>query len=75
MVGLLATTMFDDSNEANKKRKSGNGSKAAASNADANAVFLPAWFVPTEKDVICGWYVKMHVRFCLRLREGNDCDM
>jgi hypothetical protein len=50
--------MFDDSSET-KKRSSCSSSKTAASNADDNAVFLPAWFVPTEKDVICGWYVKM----------------
>jgi hypothetical protein len=59
MLALLSTTMFNDSSET-KKRPSSSSSKAAGSNADANAVFLPAWFVPTEKDVICGWYVKTH---------------
>jgi hypothetical protein len=39
---------------AKKGPSTSSSSKVAASNSDANAVFLPAWFSPTEKDVICG---------------------
>ncbi|KAL3907053.1 MAG: hypothetical protein SGILL_009028 [Bacillariaceae sp.] len=35
-------------------------STASAAGADANAVFLPEWFVPTEKDVVCGWARQNH---------------
>mmetsp|Transcript_10349 Transcript_10349/g.18504 ORF Transcript_10349/g.18504 Transcript_10349/m.18504 type:complete len:472 (-) Transcript_10349:377-1792(-) len=37
-----------------------NRSSSSSSNVDANAVFLPRWFVPTEKDVICGWARQNH---------------
>ena len=32
-----------------------NTNPTTSSNADLNAVFLPHWFQPTDKDVICGW--------------------
>jgi hypothetical protein len=31
-----------------------------SSGADANAIALPPWFVPTEKDVVCGWARQNH---------------
>ena len=30
------------------------------SSADDNAVFLPEWFNPTDRDVICGWARQNH---------------
>ncbi|KAG7357373.1 hypothetical protein IV203_002061 [Nitzschia inconspicua] len=57
-LDIRTATMSDDLGT--KKGSSSSSNKGSASSTDPNAVFLPAWFVPTEKDVICGWARQNH---------------